>query len=69
MAKSRLREPSTYAGLGAILLGLGQIFDINEAPAVAETVTSMAPALITGNWLSALVIALGSAAVFMREKK
>jgi len=66
--KDRLKEPSTYGGLAAIIFGLGQIFDIDEAPAVAETLTAAIPQIISGNWLGMLMVLLGGAGVILREK-
>jgi hypothetical protein len=66
---ARLKEPSTYAGLAALTIGLGQIFDINEAPAVAETITSITPSIIAGDWIGALMVAFGGLAVYLKERK
>lgn len=40
MAKilDRAKEPSSYAALAAIVGGVGYLFHINEAPAVADAV-------------------------------
>lgn len=66
--KERLKEPSTYVGLSAILIGLGQMFDIDEAPVVAETLTAAIPQIITGNWMGMLMVLLGGIGVMLREK-
>ena len=64
----RLKEPSSYAGLAAIFIGLGQMFDIDEAPVVAQAVEAAAPAFITGNWVGGLITLLGAGAIIMKEK-
>ena len=64
----RLKDPATYGGFAAILYGLNDIFDINEAPVIAETITAAAPELTAGNWLGALMIAFGSVAVYLKGK-
>lgn len=66
---NRIKEPSTWAGVSSILLGLGSIFNVHEAPLVADAVTSAAPSFISGNWMSGLLVLFGSAAVILKEKK
>jgi hypothetical protein len=66
--KKRLAEPSTYAGLAAVILGGGQLAKISEAPAMAEAVASAAPHLAAGDWMSGLMIALGSLAMILKDK-
>ncbi len=68
--KDRMGEPSTYAGLAAILAGVGQLADINEAPAIADAITNAAPLALSGNWVGAVgALLMGSLAVFMRDRK
>lgn len=58
--KDRLKEPTTYAGLGMAIYGVGQAFDIREAPAVAEAVGRAGDVLGGGGDLvTAGVITLG----------
>lgn len=68
MIKDRFREPSTYAGVGTLLLALNQIFDINEAgeagSAMVQAAASGSPALIVGAGIAAAL-----AAIFAPEKK
>jgi hypothetical protein len=65
--KERFSEPSSIAGLAAVSLGLGQVFDINEAPVVADAINTAAT---SGNWQTAAVtIVLGILAIFLKEKK
>jgi hypothetical protein len=46
--KKRLNEGSTYAGLGIAIAGLGQAFKVNEAPAIADTVSNVGQAIAAG---------------------
>lgn len=65
--KNRLKEPSTWGGVGLLLMALNQIFDINEAGSVGEAINQAAQ---TGNMhltLGATVAAL--AAIFLKEEK
>lgn len=64
----RLSEPSSYAGLAAIVAGLGQIGDMNEAPAVADAVVNAgAAAAASGPYAGLLALGLGVLSVFMPE--
>lgn len=65
----KLKEPSTFAGLAAVLMGFGQIFDVSEAPAIADSVNAAANDLAAGNWMSAGMVFLGGLAVILNEKK
>lgn len=42
---NRLKEPSSYAGLAALLIGVGQIFQINEVEPLAQTAQQAAEAV------------------------
>ena len=42
MAKNRIREPSTWAGLGVMLLGLDQLLDVNEAADLGNDIVQVA---------------------------
>lgn len=67
--KDRLKEPTTFIGLGAIIYGLGEIFKINEAPAISEAITQAAEPLASGDYTSAIGLLLGGVmGVFMSEK-
>lgn len=66
----RLREPSTYAGLAAVAVGAGQVFDISEAPAVAEAIGA-AGATVTATGdpiMGGAALFFGLLAMFMRER-
>lgn len=65
--KERIKEPSTWGGIGLFLIALNQIFDINEAGKIGEAVQSAASTgsleLTIGAGLAAI------AAVFLGEEK
>lgn len=66
---ARLSEPSTYAGLAAVTVGVGQVAKIEEAPEIARVVADAAAAVgIAGPWGALAAIGLGVASIFMREK-
>lgn len=63
-----LKEPSTYAGLAAVVAGVGQIFKDDHTDAVAAAINQAAPHILSNDWLGALMTLFGLAAVFLREK-
>lgn len=66
----RAAEPSTYGGLAALTFGVGQIFKINEAPQIAETIGQAAPSLSSGDYATGgAMILFGILGAFMKEKK
>jgi hypothetical protein len=65
--KQRFKEPSTWGGIGLLLMSLNQIFDINEAGTVGQALSDAAH---TGNiqlTIGAGIAALAS--IFLKEKK
>lgn len=66
--RKRAGEGSTYAGLAAVVAGLGMSLKVDEAPAVAEGILAAAPALTAGDWLGGLVAIAGAVAVAVRDK-
>lgn len=69
--KRRFNEGSTYAGLGVAIAGIGQAFKVDEAPAVAETVSSVGQAIASGQVdpISGSLMGLaGLAAVLWKDK-
>lgn len=67
---NRFREPSTYAGLAAVAVGAGQVFDISEAPAVADAIGS-AGATVTATGdpiIGGAALVFGLLAIFLRER-
>lgn len=67
----RLREPSSYAGLGLLTLGLGELFKVNEAPAIADAINAAGQAVATtGDPLTAAVaLAGGILSLIMGERR
>jgi len=67
---ARWKEPSTYAGLAAIIGGVGAIAKVHEAPAIADAVNNAAVPLASGDWKVGLAMILtGALGVFLREGK
>ncbi|MBL4766464.1 MAG: hypothetical protein JKY94_01910 [Rhodobacteraceae bacterium] len=65
---ARLREPSTYPGLAALVMGLGTLFKIKEAPDVVQVIGQVSEPLISGDWVGGgLLAAFGLAGIFMKE--
>ena len=66
----RLREPSTYAGLAAVAVGAGQVFDISEAPAVADAIGSAGATMTaTGDpIMGGAALVFGLLAILLRER-
>jgi len=66
---SRWKEPSTYAGIAAIIGGAGVLGKVNEAPAIADAVNTAAIPLAQGNWQVGLgMIVAGILSVLLKEK-
>ncbi len=69
--KHRAREASTYAGLGLVTLGLGDIFRIKEAPAIADGLNQVAGVVSQGGGLNVyglVLTALGVLGAIIKEK-
>jgi len=66
----RISEGSTWAGLAAVILGIGQVGKINEAPVIADAVGQVGAAVGAGiDPVTAIVTAgAGAVAVFLRDK-
>lgn len=68
--KKRLEEPSSYAGLALMTMGIGDILKVKEAPAIADAVQSAGQAVTGGDWQQgAMIFAFGLFSAFMGEKK
>lgn len=66
----RFREPSTYAGLGAVILGAGQLFNLEQASQISTLVIQAGTRITSGDYVTAgVTVALGLAAIFVKEKK
>lgn len=65
----RFKEPSTYAGLSSVMVGAGLLFDINEAPAISDTIGAAGSALASGDYKTGLaVVAMGLLSILLGEK-
>ena len=67
MIKERMSEPSTWGGIGLLLMAANQIFDINEAGEVGEAISEASQTGDIGITVTAGLMAL--AGIFMSEKK
>ncbi|MBW8268276.1 hypothetical protein [Caldovatus aquaticus] len=66
--QGRLREPSTAVGAGLIVAGVGQILGEPQVVAAGDVVQQTIAAAQTGGWTGALLVLLGAAGIFLREK-
>ena len=64
----RLREPSSFAGLGLAAHGLLSFLGSSEAEGVGQVVVQSAPAFAANPIVGGLTLAAGLAAMFMRER-
>lgn len=66
----RIKEPSSWAGLGLIVMGLKDVFKLDHAEEVVTVLDGAAAAAQSGD-LTAIIasIVLGVVAVFRGEKK
>ena len=65
----RLSEGSTWGGLAALSLGLGQVFKIDEAPAIADALGSAGQLAVNGDLVGAGVAGVfGVVAALIRDK-
>jgi len=68
--KDRFKEPSTYAALSSIILGLGVLTKVNEAPAVADAVAQSGAAFTQGEYIAGGAFLFSAlAGIFLRERK
>jgi|GEM_PF-7106641 len=67
----RLKEPSSYAGLAAILYGAGEIFKDDHLPVMAEAINTVGQTMTTTGSTHATIGALimGIMALIVSEKK
>ncbi|MBC7135094.1 MAG: hypothetical protein H5U25_05555 [Oceanibaculum nanhaiense] len=64
----RLREPSTYAGLAAIVGGAGGLAKIDEAPAIADALVSGAPIIAADPLIGGLMVLAGLLATLLKDR-
>jgi hypothetical protein len=68
--QDRLREGSTWAGLSAVMMGVGQLGKVNEAPAVSDALTNVGTAISQGvPWWQALMFGAAGAAIAIADGK
>lgn len=65
----RIKEPSTHAGLAAILAGIGLIAHSEQLSQVAQIVPSVAEKAIHQDYLGAAMVMFGTVAALLKEKK
>lgn len=67
----RLAEPSTYAGIAAVAMGAGQLFQASEGQAVAEAAGQAGQAVAAGAdpYMAGAVALAGLFAAIMRDRK
>lgn len=67
--KKRSKEPTTYLGISQLIIAIGYLFKINEAPTIAEAVAAASGHLSTGDYATGAVAILGGlGGLLMREK-
>lgn len=67
--KERSKEPTTWLGLSQLVLALGYLLKVNEAPAIAEAIHAASGSLTTGDYVTGGVALLGGlAGALLREK-
>jgi len=64
----RFREPSSYAGLGLIAYGLGDLFKFKEADQIAEVANQTADAMTVDTASGIGVLLFGLLSLFIKEK-
>lgn len=63
---ARLREASTWAGVGLVVTGVGQVARINEAPQVADVLTQAGAAAVADPLVGIAVAIAGLVAIFRK---
>lgn len=68
--KDRLKEPTTWLGLGGIAAGVNQAFDVNELGYVAEAAGQAGQAVAAGAdpWTAGILAVAGLLGAVLREK-
>lgn len=65
----RRKEPTSYIGLAAVIMGLGDLFKVDTAPIMADTVQQVAEPMMAGDTATAASIVLGGLlGVVLKEK-
>lgn len=67
--KSRLSEPSTYAGLSSLTMAAGYLARMHEAPGLAHAIDAASGALVSGDYVTGVgALLMGVLGVFLKEK-
>lgn len=66
---NRIKEPSTHAGLAAIIGGLGMILHSPETTQVAQAVPDVAEKVIRQDFVGAAITLFGALAFLLPERK
>lgn len=65
----RSKEPTTYLGVSQLILAIGYLFKINEAPSVAEAIAAASGHLSQGDYLTGVVAIIGGlGGILLKEK-
>jgi hypothetical protein len=64
----RLREPSSAAGAAAVALGISQFAGVGNPAAVGQAAGEAVAHAAGGNWIGAVVAALGGLAIVSGER-
>ncbi|MGB0749720.1 MAG: hypothetical protein ACPGO3_13330 [Magnetospiraceae bacterium] len=68
LTPSRIKEPSTWAGLAAVVHGIGSMIGWDGTAAAAQAVGSVAQGLsVEPSWYGFSISLAGAVAMFMRE--
>ena len=67
--KDRLKEPSSYAGLGLLVQGLLMLLGRPEVADAANVIPQVAEKVATNDYAGAALVALGGLAFIIKENK
>ncbi len=67
--KDRLKEPSTHAGLAAMVGGVGMILHSPETTQLAHALPSVAEKVASHDFLGAVIALFGAVAFLLPERK
>ena len=67
--KNRLKEPSTFLGLGLLAQAIGALFKLDNVQPVVDTVNAAGASITHGDYTTAIAVGLtGLLGVFVKEK-
>lgn len=67
--KKRSKEPTTYLGISQLIIALGYLFKINEAPSIADAVAAASGHLSSGDYITGGVAILGGLGGLLLKEK